>query len=350
MNLVINRLDPNLPDPVESRRRAAGRLVRMVYAMIVFGVLAFFVVYFGRPLVYLGGPGTVSSSRYTISLPYVVQVNRMSVQPGSTVKAGDEIGQVWSPQQDSVIATYMRALADIAGRMAELRIKARVAQQSLEATRSYLQVSEEAVDRIGASNVASTSFQMEVFRERALARKTVVSQEAEVAESEAQLATLDDFSKQIRGHMDEVERRFADGRIFAPVAGIISTKPAHTGESLAAGVSIAEILDPTDVFVDWHIPNERLVDPKVGSEVFVVFGNWRMPGTISEILPISDVYGGTQPSFARERVATQIARIRLSPGTESPALNSTVYVHMHYTGLSSWVGAILVRILGLGWD
>ena len=50
MDVTINRLDPNVPDPVESRRRAAGRLVRFVYATIVFGVLGFFVVYFGAPL------------------------------------------------------------------------------------------------------------------------------------------------------------------------------------------------------------------------------------------------------------------------------------------------------------
>ncbi len=40
MNVTINRLDPNLPDPVESRRRAAGRLVRIAYATIVFGVIS----------------------------------------------------------------------------------------------------------------------------------------------------------------------------------------------------------------------------------------------------------------------------------------------------------------------
>lgn len=58
MNVTINRLDPNVPDPVESRRRAAGRFVRIAYATIVFGVLAFFVIYFGAPFVFLGGPGT----------------------------------------------------------------------------------------------------------------------------------------------------------------------------------------------------------------------------------------------------------------------------------------------------
>jgi hypothetical protein len=38
MDVKINRIDPNVPDPIESRRRAAGRLVRFFYATIVFGV------------------------------------------------------------------------------------------------------------------------------------------------------------------------------------------------------------------------------------------------------------------------------------------------------------------------
>src|SRR5258707_10518327 len=140
MNIMISRLDPNVPDPVESRRRAAGRFVRIAYAAIVRGVLALFIIYFGAPFVYLGGPGTVSSPRYVVSLPYTVQVSHMNLVPGTTVKAGDEIAEVVSPEQDSIVATYMRALADISGRTAELRIKARVAQESLEAVRSYMRV------------------------------------------------------------------------------------------------------------------------------------------------------------------------------------------------------------------
>ena len=105
MNLVINRLDPNVPDPVESRRRAAGRLVRLAYATIVFGVLAFIVIYFGRPLLYLGGPGVVTSARITVSFPYVVHVSNVNVTSGSTVKAGDQIGLIWSPEHDNIVAT-----------------------------------------------------------------------------------------------------------------------------------------------------------------------------------------------------------------------------------------------------
>ncbi len=335
------------PIPFESRRRAAGRFVRIAYATIVFGVLAFFVIYFGAPFVYLGGPGTVSSPRYVVSLPYTVQVSQMNLVPGATVKAGEEIGQVLSPEQDSIVATYMRALADIAGRTAELRIKARVAQESLEAARSYLRVTEEAVERIGAMSAATVTFRMEVLRERASARKAVVSQEAEVAESAIQLASLDEFIQQLRGRLDEVERHFGQGRVFAPIAGIVSTGLAHVGQSLVAGTPIAEILDPTDIFVDWYIPNERLIDPKVGNEVFVLFGNRRIPGKIAEILPVSGVYAGTQQLLARDRPATQIARIRFDPDALPPPLNSTVYVHMHYTDLSARVADGLVRLFGL---
>jgi HlyD family secretion protein len=347
MNVTINRLDPNLPDPVESRRRAAGRLVRIAYATIVFGVLAFFVIYFGAPFVFLSGPGTVTARRYEVSPPYTVQVVSMNVTAGATVKAGEEIAQVLSPEQDSIVATYMQALADIAGRTAELRIRARVAQESLDAARSYERVTEEAAERIDAMPTATVTFRMEVLRERAQARKAVVSQEAEVAESAVQLASLDKFIQQLQGRLDEVEQHFGRGRVFAPIAGIVSTGLAHVGQSLRAENPIAEILDTSDIFVDWYVPNERMIDPKVGREVMILFGNRRIPGKITEILPVSGVYAGNQQLFGRDRPATQIARVRFDPGVAPPPLNSSVYVHMYYTNLTAGIANWLVRLFGL---
>jgi multidrug resistance efflux pump len=346
MNVMINRLDPNVPDPVESRRRAAGRFVRIAYATAVFGVLAFFVVYFGSPLVFLRGPGTVSSPRHVVSLPYTVQVSRITVVPGDEVTAGEEIAQVRSPDVDNIVATYMRSLADVATRQAELRVKTRAAQESIEAARAYQRLTEEAASRLEASSVASLSFRVEIHRERALAQKGVASQEAEIAEATVQLEYLSEFDKQLRSRLKDVESNFAGGRVIAPTSGIISTSLARVGQSLVAGTPIAEIFHPTDVYVDWYVPNERLTDPKVGNEVFVLFGNWRLSGKITEILPISDVYAGTALQSGG-RTATQIARIRFNPGTQPPALNSTVYIHMHYTAFTAYIGDMLVRLFGL---
>src|SRR4051794_30231673 len=116
MIVTLNRLDPHVPDPVESRRRAAGRMVRIVYAVIVFGIIGSLALYSGAPLFYLGGPGTAPAPRHVVSLPYTVQVSRINVAPGATVKAGEVSAEVLSPEQDSIVATYMRALADINSR------------------------------------------------------------------------------------------------------------------------------------------------------------------------------------------------------------------------------------------
>ena len=100
--------------------------------------------------------------------------------------------------------------------------------------------------------------------------------------------------------------------------------------------------------MDWYIPNERLIDPTVGHEVFVVFGNRRIPGTIAQILPVSGVYAGTQQQLlVRGRPATQIARIRFAPNASPPPLNTTVDVRMHYTAFSAHVAGALFRLLGL---
>jgi multidrug resistance efflux pump len=348
MDVQINRLNPNVPDPVESRRRAAGRFVRIAYATIVFGLVAFFVMYFGSPLVFLSGPGIVAAPRYVVSLPYTVQVSQTKLLPGATVKAGEPIAEVISPEQDSIVATYMQALADIAGRTAELRIKARIAKESLEAARSYMQVTEEAAERMSAMATATVTFRMEVLRERASARKAVVSLEAEVAESAVQLASLDAFIQQLQARLKEVEGHFANGRVVAPIAGIVSPGIAQTGQSLAAGTPIAEILDPSDVFVYWYIPNARMFDPEVGNEVFVLFGNRHVTGRIDQILPVSAAFAGTQPAqlLAQDRPATQIARIRFDADVSPPPLRSTVDVQMYYTRFAARIADWVILMLG----
>jgi multidrug resistance efflux pump len=222
-----------------------------------------------------------------------------------------------------------------------------VAQETLEAARAYKELTEAATDQIEGSQAASLTFRLEMHRERAAARKAVISQEATVAEAVIQLADLDEFAQQLRGRLDEVERNFADGRVLAPINGIISTNLATVGQSPVAGTPIAEILDPSDVHVDWHIPNARLVEPEVGNEVLVLFGTRRIPGRIAEILPVSDVYAVKQQLFARDRPATQIARIRFTPEVVPPPLNSTVYVRMFYTDVTYRIATALVRLFGL---
>jgi len=87
------------------------------------------------------------------------------------------------------------------------------------------------------------------------------------------------------------------------------------------------------------------MDPKVGNEVNVVFGNRRIPGKIAQILPVSGVF--KQQLVARDRPATQIARIRFDADASPPPLNTTVDVRMHYSAFSARVSGVLVWLFGL---
>jgi hypothetical protein len=78
----------------------------------------------------------------------------------------------------------------------------------------------------------------------------------------------------------------------------------------------------------------------------VLFGHRRIPGTIVDLLPVSDTYVGRVATFGGDKEATQIARVRFKAGASLPALNSTVYIHMHYTRLSARIADWLVKILG----
>ena len=99
--------------------------------------------------------------------------------------------------------------------------------------------------------------------------------------------------------------------------------------------------------MDWYVPNVRLIDPDVGQEVSVLFGNRRIPGKIAQILPVSGVYAGSPQLLTRDRPATQIARVRFDPDASPPPLNSTVDVRMHYADVSARVAKALVRLFGL---
>ena len=174
------------------------------------------------------------------------------------------------------------------------------------------------MERIEEMPSTTLTYRIQIFRDRALARKGVIAQEAEIAEAGLQLASLNELATRLHDRLTSAEQNFAGGRVFAPISGIVSTNLARVGQSLVAGTPIAEILDPSDVYVDWYIPNERFADPQIGKGVLVLFGNWRFSGTITEILPVSDVFGGrTDVPHARARRHANRAH-SLEPGQRYP--------------------------------
>ena len=161
--------------PVENRRRAAGRFVRIAYAAIVYGVIGFFVAYFGAPFVFLSGPGTVSSASLCnfASLCGTGQRDEACARRHGQGRRGDRTGALAGARQ------HRRNLYACNGghRWPHGGIAHQGAgrEKILEAVRCYLHVTEEAVQRLDTMTAATVTFRMEVLREHASARKSVIS-------------------------------------------------------------------------------------------------------------------------------------------------------------------------------
>ena len=124
--------------------------------------------------------------------------------------------------------------------------------------------------------------------------------------------------------MDAVERSFAGGKVFAPIAGVVATNVAYVGQSLwLARQSPRSSIQPTSSSTGTS-PTRGWSTPGTMIRSWWYSATGEFPAQSVDILPVSDIYAGRQPRFGRDRQATQIARIRFNEDAHAPPLNSTV--------------------------
>ena len=327
----MRRLD--LPDPVDNRRSSSGRMVRFFYGASVICMGLFLIGYFGKPLVILQGPGIVTAKRYVISAPYTSHVNEITVSPGQKVNAGDEIAFVSSFEVEKYISDLLKVVVDEMTEETTLSIKVAVAKATRESSMKRLSAANDSVDRFeGAPNpeAASLPYRAQVYREQALAMLAVSQSDAEGKESAAQLSKLAANMNLIGDQLRRIRQNYNEGRLLAPISGVLSARMAESGETILAGGIIAEVFDTGDIYIDWTIPALRMVQPRVGDVVRISNGTNTFSGTISELFSLSADFGGGNKSIMSDAKMGQIARVRADNLTRLVVLNTEVSVRMNY--------------------
>ena len=251
----------------------------------------------------------------------------MKVTRGARVNAGQEIGEVWSPQLDDTVATYMRALAEVNARSAELRIKARAARESLEASRSYLRVTEEATQPSRHVNDRKPDVSHRDAAGTRTGSKTVVAQEAEIEEASVQLASLDEFGEPAPSTSRWSGAQFRRWQDCG--ADRRDRLECSCARRAVGGGGHAHRRDPEFE----RCVRQSGTSPMSASPIRRWEGRlsscsgegaWKERSPRSCPFPISTA-GRNRQSFVTP-IATQIARVRFGPNAVPPALKSTVYV------------------------
>jgi RND family efflux transporter MFP subunit len=184
-------------------------------------------------------------------------------QLGGTVKMiGPELGQTVS--KGAVLARIdPRGLADLASS----------ARAQVASAKAQLDVARREVERTQALVSAG-----------AIARRELEQAQSRAA---AQRAALD----QARAQLATAQNQLDDATVRAPMAGVVAQRAVNTGDVVAQGATLYQIIDPSSVRLSASVPSDQLGALAIGQTVrFTVNGypDQTFTGAVSRIAPSAD--------------------------------------------------------------
>jgi len=342
--MTERRFDLDIPDPVESRRTTSGRIVRLIYSLGVLSIALYLAWHFGKGMIFLEGPGMITAPRYVVSKSFISRVNSLDVKPGTMVSKDQIIGQIISFEVDTYITNLIKILVDQYAVDSELRVRLSVSENTLESAKKRLSAAQDMVKQLdaGPKGAATLLYRSDIFREQASAELTVAQSSAELAEANQQRKRLADAQKVLEDRLASFREEFNDGLLTAPVNGIVGAKIADIGETIIPGNAIIEIFDDRTRYIEWNIPPNRLVDPVIGSLVFINDGATVSEGHVTEVLSLSGSFTGTKGSVFSPTEYGQVARVVTTDPKAMQNLNTRVTVRMNYVSYMN----IIARYMG----
>ncbi len=320
----------NLPDPVLNRRATAGRLLRFIYGSIVIGLGLFLGWQIIKPWIYTQSAGSVVAPYHVISTPFTARIVELSVNAGDSVKKGQVVATVRSPEIDALRANLLRSVADQVNKLADLQIRLLVATNSVTSARMRVTAAQDSLTAVDQNpGQVSSIFRGQLLRELAQAKAALAQIEAEISETGRQLQAVQTAKEDIEKVKQFVENAFNNGKQLAPIEGVVANHTAKPGQSVTAGTSIVEIYDPNELHVQWILAADRLIQPQIGAPVYVLDGNHVMRGVIKEVYSISEQTQEGVTVFSRRR-SGQLVRIALGPDEKYPAYMTDVEVRYNY--------------------
>lgn len=319
-----------LPDPVLSRRATAGRFLRFIYGSVVIFLGLFLAWQVIKPFIYTQSSGSVVAPYFVVSTPYTARVVDLPVSPGDIVEKGQIVAIVRSPEIDALRANLLGSIANQVNKEADLNIRLLVAQSSLESARERAAAAEDCSDVVAQNPEQVTSiFRGQIMRECAQAQAALAQIEAEISETSKQIATIRQAKDDIENVRMFVDKAFNQGQQLSPIDGVVANHTANPGQSVMASTSIVEIYDPNQLYIQWILDADRLMQPQVGAPVYVLDGNRVMHATIKQVYSISEQAQDGATVFSRIR-SGQLVRIKLNVNETYPAYMTDIEVRYNY--------------------
>ena len=178
-------------------------------------------------------------------------MTQVSVEEGQAVRRGDLLGRIETRTLDDARQSATSSLRSAENQLA-------VARREVERTETLVK----------AGALAA--------RDLDVARNTVTSAEAQLADAKSRLASA--------------ERQLGDTVLRSPINGVVSSRAVNAGDVVSVGTELFTIIDPSSMRLEASVPSDDLSRLKVGARVeFSVRGyDQQFEGRIQRIAPQAD--------------------------------------------------------------
>jgi multidrug resistance efflux pump len=312
---------------VESRMRRLGVLRWLYLASILAVMVWLFNLFFGS-LFYLVSDGLVLGEPGAVAAEFNVTVHELQIREGEVVKAG-QIAAVTSSQ--NVAEGIARLAADLAtrqGKLSELRVRRHVVDSllPLAENRQKLAVhAREEFHRLLDSGLTGLNQRTQSVELEYRAQTDLVTLNAEKRVLDGEIANLTAALGEVEKAIGDLRRLYDEGRLRAPIDGVVSRRLASTGSVMRTGDTLFELYN-NERFVLAYLPTGALYHLKPGDEIQISTGLRTYRGSIKRIEP----YAAALPhEFQRAFTPVdrqQVMRVEFDPGETPPPLFTKVWL------------------------
>ena len=233
------------------------------------------------------GNGRIEATEVDVATRLAGRVEDILVREGDFVSAGQPLARMQidslQAQRDEAVARYQQALQAVAGAEAQvaLRDSDHQAAQALVVQReSELDAAQRRLVRSETLAQEGASSGQELDDDRAKARSAqaaVVATKAQVAAARAaitaartQVTGAQSSVVAAKASVARVDADLADSLLKAPRAGRVQYRVAQPGEVLGAGGKLLNLVDLTEVYMSFFLPETVVGKVALGSEVRIV--------------------------------------------------------------------------------
>ena len=312
-------------DPQDQRYRTSGRIVRLLYSLLIFSIITYAVYFFARPFFILEGTGQVVAPQKDISVSFISDIQMVHVRPGQRVYPGALLVTLDRAGLTEVLGEIDNAITNRIQQLNELQRALRVAEQMAEPLNAHWQELQTAADRIRTlSDGVDLLTQMRLQRELSDARLAREQNKAQREQLPPMIAELAEERSRLLSRRTEVLTTWQNYQVVANERGIIGSQVVSEGDVVTPGEVMLRILDQEQKTVLWELPNNILRLPRIGEAVRIETVSDTVDGVVDRILPLSSslAEGGQSANRLVEIAITD-------PGAELP-LEANVTVRMRY--------------------